>query len=173
MSRRSQEVGRFGVLAAAGVCLGMQTAAANSICVTCDGPPAVYSCSYAPSEDGNGPPRSDRALQFMCIQDVARQYQHASCSVRRHELDACNGQIHMLSPFALRTAPPGTNKRIGAETSRSSEVAREKTKEPKTVLEMAKRTARSTKKQIDKSAKTVSKAARSTWRCISSLFSKC
>ena len=55
---------------------------------------------------------------------------------------------------------------------------------PKTVAELAKRAARSSKKQLDKAGhvvsssvkkagKNVSKAAKSTWRCLSSFFTDC
>ncbi len=173
MYRRSQEIGLRGLFAAACVCLGIPSALGNSICVTCEGPAAVYSCSYAPNENGSRPQKTNRALQFICIQDVARQYKHASCSVRRHELDVCNGQVHMMSPLAPQASPSQPNAPVDANTSQIPGVAKKKPREPKTVVEMAKQTARKTQKQIDKSAKTVSKAARSTWRCISSLFSKC
>jgi hypothetical protein len=45
--------------------------------------------------------------------------------------------------------------------------------EPKTVVELAKRTAKTTQNELDQSADKVSNAARSTWRCISTLFQDC
>ena len=163
------------MLFAAVLWLIAQPALAKSVCVTCDGPVAVYSCSYAPDASGHTPNKSNRALQFACIQDVARLYQHASCSVRRNQLGECNGQVHMMSqapPQAPPTIPD--QQAIAADgPAQPAVVPVKKPREPKTVIEMAKRTARNTKKQIDKSARTVTKAARSTWRCVSTLFSKC
>lgn len=151
------------------LCFTGQPASANSVCVTCDGPPGVYSCSYAPVGNGAAPSKSKRVLQFACIQDVARQYKHASCSVNRNQLGACNGVVHMISQTP--TAPSG-QVNTNAQVQPKAPVVRTQ-REPKTVVEMAKRTASDTKKQIDKSARSVSNAARSTWRCVTTLFQKC
>ena len=163
-----------------------QPALGNSVCVTCDGPIGVYSCSYAPDANGHRPSSSGRALQFACIQDVARLYKHASCSVRRNQVDGCNGQVHMISqapPEAPASLPGRKAATVNEQPAQPAATANEpaeaaaapgkKPREPKTVVEMAKRTAKNTKKQIDKSAQTVTKAARSTWRCVSTLFAKC
>jgi hypothetical protein len=143
-----------------------------TICVSCDGPTVVYSCSMAPGPDGGRPAASRRALQFACIEDVARHYGHASCSVKRNDVGSCNGVVHMVS-----TAPAVQGneavKREGAAAVPPAEARRRRSSEPKTVIEMAERTVDDTKKQIDRSARSVSKAARSTWRCVASLFQKC
>ena len=157
------------------VCLGWHGALANSVCVSCDGPPTVYSCSYGPNANGVRPDKGKRALQFACIQDVARTYQHASCSVKRHQLGACNGIVHMIS--RMPALPSGTTEDqagSAAPTPLPTDAAKaDRPREPKTVVELAKQTARDTQKQIDKSARSVSKAARSTWRCVSTLFQRC
>jgi len=170
MTSKRQRSGTAAVLAIL-VSLAHQPALADSICVTCDGPPRVYSCSYAPDANGGAPNKGQRALQFACIQDVARQYQHASCSVKRNQLGACNGVVHMMSQGPVE-APTAAADQAG--TTVPTAVAKgTQSSEPKTVVEMAKRTASDTQKQIDKSARSVSEAARSTWRCVSTLFQKC
>lgn len=171
MTGRLREYAQLGFVFAALLWLVSMPTQANSVCITCDGPAAVYSCSYAPDANGYRPSHGGRTLQFACIQDVARQYQHASCSVRRKQLDVCNGQVHMMSqaPAALPLAPPPA--RIGTSVPERDKAGTKR--EPKTVVEFAQRTARNTKKQFDKSVRKVSKAARSTWRCVSTLFSKC
>lgn len=148
-------------------------AEANSVCVTCAGPAAVYTCSYAPDASGSRPNHSGRTLQFACIQDVARQYSHDSCSVRREQRGVCSGPVHFVSraPVVRPSAPPAQAADGSDEAFEEKPV--QKKREPRTVVEFAKRTARDTQKQLDKSARTVSKAARSTWRCVSTLFSKC
>lgn len=174
MASKRQRSGTAAVLAIL-VSLAHQPALADAICVTCDGPPRVYSCSYAPNANGDAPNKGQRALQFACIQDVARQYQHASCSVKRNQLGACNGVVHMMSQGPV-VAPTATADQVGATVPTPVPPAAAKvtqSSEPKTVVEMAKRTASDTQKQIDKSARSVSKAARSTWRCVSTLFQKC
>jgi hypothetical protein len=145
-----------------------------NVCVTCEGPATAYSCSMEPGAEA----RSGRGLQIMCIQEIARRYNHASCSVRRNQVGACNGRVHMLP--SRRAEPTGPNDAAAATTPKSepdegapkNKVA-PKSSEPKTVLELAKRTADTTEKEIKRSARTVSRAARSTWRCLSSFFSEC
>jgi hypothetical protein len=142
--------------------------ASQNVCVTCEGPATVYSCSLAPEVAR----RSGRGLSVMCIQEIARRYKHASCAVRRNQVGACNGQVYMLSS---RQAEPSKSNDVVTTTTpyiKSKQVA-PKTREPKTVVELAKRTAKTTNKEIKRSAEKVSRAARSTWRCISTLFSKC
>ena len=153
------------------LCFYAFPAFANNVCVSCDGPSAVYSCSYAPDADGNTPSRSPRSMQFVCIQDVAQRYQHSSCRVNSNQTGACNGLVHMI-PQNAAAAPSSSVPSNETATPAPAAVPKKK-REPKTVVEMAKRTAESTKKQIKKSARKVSKAAKSTWRCVTTLFSKC
>lgn len=147
------------------------SARAGNVCVICDGPPAVYSCSYAPDANGKTPVRSARSMQFACIQDVARRYQHSSCKVNRNQLGPCNGLVHMI-PQDGTIGPPASATTNQAVAPPPTGVPK-RSKEPKTVVDLAKRTARSTEKQIKKSARKVSKAAKSTWRCVTTLFQKC
>ena len=157
--RRSTVLG-FTLLIAA--CL---PAAAEGVCVTCLEPSATYTCIAPPG----AAQANNHAVQFQCIQDVAKQYGHGSCSVNRNQRGPCKGNRHVLAakpvsaPAAIIAKPqpaPAT-----PETSNK--------KKPKTVVDLAKRTAKSTSKLIKKSSRKVKKAASSTWRCISSLFSDC
>lgn len=172
MTGRWREFARRSTVYAGLFWLACIPAKAGSVCVTCDGPAAVYSCSYAPDASGHRTNHRIRTLQFACIQDVARQYRHASCSVRREQFDVCNGQVHLMSrtPAVLPSLPPAQSAHEAVAPTDEKPVQK---REPKTVVEFAKRTASDTQKQFDKSVRTVSKAARSTWRCVSSLFSKC
>ena len=176
MARMNCSLGKkiaMGAVVAASLWLCGAPASAGNVCVSCDGPPAVYSCSYAPDATGQTPNRSARSMQFVCIQDVARQYQHSSCKVNRNQLGPCNGQVHMIPQNAAATPPQNaTNNEVTTQTPVPAIVPKKK-REPPTVIEMAKRTAASTNKQIKKSARKVSKAAKSTWRCVTTLFSKC
>lgn len=162
------------------------SAIATSVCVTCDTPDATYSCSAAPVVGAEGAILNDKQLQFSCIQDIARSYQHATCRVKRNQLGTCMGQVHMVAAsttaiverrpeVGLQTfgPPPATKPAdAAAPVTRTPNTGNEPA-EPKTVVELAKRTVKSTEKQIDKSADTVTEAARTTWRCLSTLFAKC
>lgn len=168
--------------------------AAESACVTCEGPTATYSCSPAPNAGPELIGLAGRKLQFSCIEDIAKRYQHATCSVRRNQLGTCIGIVHMLTGQEAASAPaasPGTidgqaglppsgeTKSVdpsphGAPVAATKKAAPAvQNSEPKTVVELAKRTAITTQNEIDRSADKVSKAARSTWRCISTLFQDC
>lgn len=176
MTRMNCSLGRetsMGAAFAATLWLCVAPASADNVCVSCDGPSAVYSCSYAPDANGQTPARSARSMQFVCIQDVARQYQHSSCSVNRNQLGPCNGQVHMIPQNAAAGPPTNAADNEAAVQTPAPVVPPNKQREPPTVVEMAKRTAASTNKQIKKSARKVSKAAKSTWRCVTTLFSKC
>ena len=142
--------------------------ASQNVCVTCEGPATIYSCSLHPEVAG----RSGRGLPVMCIQEITLRYKHASCAVRRNQVGACNGQVYMLSSRQVEASKSNEVVTTTTANTKSNQVVA-KTREPETVVELAKRTASTTNKEIKRSAATVSQAARSTWRCISTLFSKC
>lgn len=145
-------------------------AGAQTTCVTCDGPSGVYSCSLAPGA-GSGQSRAARRIQLACIQDIARRYGHASCGVKNNQVGSCNGQVHMISTVA-RPAAVETSRDAVSEAK--PDVSKKQVSgEPRTVIDLAERTASDAEKQIKRSAKTVTKAARSTWQCVASLFSDC
>ena len=199
----TRPIAYVGALSAAAVSLLLFVApsVAQSVCVSCEGPEALYSCSSAPGSPAAQAGLGGRRLQFSCIQDIARQYKHASCRVRREQLGSCTGLVHMLNEAAVNPAlapelasPPAPNalaapsilppETAGAPAARKvspvqssapsrSPNVRQETPEPKTVVELAKQTAKTTEKEIGRSAENVSRAARSTWRCIATLFSEC
>jgi len=193
----------LGTLAAAG-----SNAAPEAVCVSCEGPSRIYSCSMAPRPDGNVPSLGTRSLQFTCMQDIAQRYQHATCSVKQNQIGVCAGDVHMVTippreatPTAEAAAPadaaapakasaPADDPVAGKgkvpatgpvtpsdaaddEPDRKSRSETGNEAEPKTMIELAKRTAKSTKEEIENSADKVSKAARSTWDCVTSLFTDC
>lgn len=157
-------------------------ALAQTVCVRCSEPEQSYSCSLAPMAAA-GAPRG-RALQFRCVQEIARTYNHGRCRVKEADFGACSGQVHMVTgqPPAIPPAgaqPANKTAEVGGDASKPT-----RQEEPATVVELAKRAASDTQKELNRSAekvsktvakagKTVSKAAKSTWRCLSSFFSDC
>lgn len=168
-----------------------QPAAAQSVCVRCTGPDQSYSCSLAPDAPGAAP--RGKALQYNCIQEIARTYSHERCQVKQHDIGSCPGQVHMVSGLPPAAPAVGLADRAGSDGADrgglnsgpasapsapqqqadplSSQPKQQR--EPATVVELAKRAANNTDKEIRRSAETVSNAAKSTWRCLSTFFSDC
>ncbi len=183
--------------------------AGSELCVTCAAPDMTYRCNV---ESGdvvlNG-----SSLQLYCIRELARLGNHASCSVKRRRAVACAGETRTLvygapgqtpqspaiasTPNAAGNAADETNSQAAGtgpiqlapqDNVVSPPVLVPLPKPvkgpPKTVEEMAKRAAKTSKKQLNKAGnvvvggvksagKSVGNAAKTTWRCLSSLFTKC
>ncbi len=157
-------------------------AAANRACVTCEAPLATYSCTVGPAADGTRVSLAVRPLHFACIKDIARRFQHGSCRVKRNPTGDCLGRVHMIDPEKLRSrdavvpaAQPdnGTGEGHAAKAGKSAANNAQDNREPRTVVEMAEETAKTTEKEMKRSAENVSQVAKSTWRCLTSLFSDC
>jgi hypothetical protein len=170
-------------------------ASAESYCVACYGPDAVYRCIVADTPaDGSPDPRN----QVQCIKQLAQTGGHARCSVERFSTGGCNGAEHVIqtarglapaaaspAPSEARTQPsPAAEDPATASTAGTSQP-------PRTVEEMAKGTVESTKRGIDDVTGTVKSstekageqiggvgsaigtAAKKSWHCVSSLFNDC
>ena len=144
-------------------------------CVTCTAPDAQYSCSLAPTEAGaTSLSLSGAALKVRCIREIAQTYGHQSCKVSDTPLSTCAGTVHMIS-----AQPNGSDAAAGgapaqpATSPQNPSAAAGNDAPPKTVVEMAKRSAGETQEQLEKSGKVVERAARQTWRCVTSLFTAC
>ena len=89
------------VSAAAGSAIRLSTAmaavsasaAATEYCVTCEGPAAEYACTF----DGAAGTASDTRLKLLCITELAKAGQHASCSVDRQQQTPCKGAVRQLA----------------------------------------------------------------------------
>ena len=151
-------------------------AAAQGICVVCNGPDAVYRCQ--PDASVTLRP-GDARLNLLCITEIARADGHASCGVLRQQASSCDG---LLRTVTISAAPPPAG---GLAEPQPADVTRESSSEPPdTVAELAKRTANSSKDQLDKATGAVGDVAKKTggavgdaakmsWRCLSSLFKDC
>ena len=156
---------------------------AEQVCVICEAPDAQYSCSFAPQAAGSGPSgRASGALKYRCISEVAQTYRHRRCKVNDTPVADCAGTVHMLAaPSAAAAGPapeagdaaPGEAAESRPSTAGAETAGPDGGGEPKTVVELAKRTAKSTQRQIEKSSETVEDMARQAWRCVTSLFAKC
>ena len=175
------------------------TARAESYCVACFGPDAIYRCIVADAPAGAAP---DPRNQVQCIKQLAKSGAHARCSVERFSAKGCNGPERIISPAtaaipltpapeaaATQSAPPGSP---GMEAEPApAEPAEQPAGPPQTVEELAKTTVESTKKglgdvgssvknttekageKIEGVGSAIGNAAKKSWDCVTSLFSDC
>lgn len=194
---------RAGAVVATGLvaqAMTVQPATANEICVRCQGPDTAYRCRAEPTGRYAGLAKNERLLNYACIKYIAEKYRHASCKAGGGEDQTCQGtkltidlsavadQYAARLPEQLKpkaappTPPPGDDQAEGQP---------KKKEEPKTVVELAKRTAEASKREIEGAGKAVKDAgkyagdavkgageyvgdaAKKTWRCLSSLFQRC
>ncbi|MEQ1611875.1 MAG: hypothetical protein ABL904_03915 [Hyphomicrobiaceae bacterium] len=173
---------------AAGV-LGISVAEAQETCVVCSGPAAVYRCTIEKADKiARFGSMADKAIQTVCIKEMARNGGHETCAVSRETAPAiCDGiqrQIPLTSLLdAARPAPPkpATTPVPSAlpapvPTAASPPTvaipvkpADPKDSPPRTVQELAERTGENSKKQLESFGEATSR----TWGCVISLFKKC
>ena len=172
-------------------------ALAESYCVACYSPDAVYRCVVADAPESAAP---DPRNQVQCIKQLAKSGGHARCSVERFTSVGCSGPERIISPStaALPVAPlpkaatPSRDPMPPAAGSESAAPEAPPVAQPtKTVEELAKSTVETTKKGLDGVTGTVKsttekageqiqgvggsigQAAKKSWNCISSFFSDC
>ncbi len=189
----------------AGFCLGLgftHGAAALEYCVTCEGPPAMYRCVVAGSEDGPG---NDPTVSLYCISQMAKQGRHASCAVSKGAPYPCPGLTAVIEAkkHPALAAPPAdfhpADAATGAPTHGAAPqpqeaappAAEKPSKVPRTMEELAGQTVKSSQEGLQKASETIGgtakkageqighagtaigNAASQTWTCITSLFSSC
>jgi hypothetical protein len=174
-------------------------ARAESYCVACFGPDAIYRCIIADAPAGAAP---DPRNQVQCIKQLAKSGAHTRCSVERFSAKGCNGPERVISPSAdaipLTPPPPAEATQAtpldsdGVETEPIPvEQAITPAGPPQTVEELAKTTVESTKKglgdvgtsvknttekageKIEDAGSAIGNAAKKSWDCVTSLFSNC
>ncbi len=175
------------------------SARAESYCVACFGPDAIYRCIIADAPAGAAP---DPRNQVQCIKQLAKSGGHARCSVERFSAKGCDGPEHIISPAAaaipLNPPLPATATQPVPPISPGTdaepiplEPAQQPAGPPQTVEELAKTTVESTKKglgdvgssvknttdkageKIEGVGSAIGSAAKKSWDCVTSLFSDC
>ncbi len=168
----SSDVIRSGAAALLWVLASNPTAAAE-YCVTCAAPAAMYACTIegAPAE---GP--SDPRAQLACIQELARQGGHETCSVPRSAPTPCPGVMRVVTAPSLNSpvavVPPGDPQAnsqpplAGQDAAPPEAGAAEtvvakpaKDKEPRTVEELAAQTVEASKRSLEKAGDAVTGTA--------------
>lgn len=196
--------------------------AGGEVCVRCDNPFAIYRCQL--DHPAAGP---ETPVGFVCITELAKQNGHRTCAVSRDAGTACAGDPVVvrlppgaplpvapplvadrpaLAPQPTAPVPPGNDPAVEKPETAEGELAKpaepQEDGTPKTVEELAKKTAIASQKSLEKAGDTVSdaakqtgkalektgdvigdaaqktgdaigSAAKKTWRCLSSLFGNC
>lgn len=156
--------------------LASGAAHATEICVSCSGPEAVYRCTVDQSADVEAYRYGKRVLQFVCITELARQGNHGKCRVQRGE-GACIGierSVALTAPLESEGAAV-TPETPEADSLDAAQQPQEEPKSgpPKTVEELARRTASSSKEQFQKTGDAVGGAMKKSWDCLKSWFTQC
>ena len=171
---------RFAIAAAFAVApVVLRPALAAEYCVTCAGPAAMYACAV--EGDAADAPINPR-MQLLCIQELARQGGHETCSVPRSAPQPCPGVMRMVAapadvapiPSAAQPAnagpaaapSPGEGQEAAQEPAPAPEAdagnipaAGGKKKEPRTVEELAAQTVEASKKGLQKAGDAVTGTA--------------
>ncbi len=152
-------------------------AAADEVCVSCSGPPAVYRCTVDEAGKVESYRQAKRVLQLICITELAREGGHEQCRVRRSGAEGCIGldrTVSLVTSLDALAARAETEAVEGAVDEPEITVdPPEKPGPPKTVEELARRTASASKKQLEKTGDSVGNAMKKGWGCLASLFKDC
>lgn len=163
--------------------------AAAQVCVACNEPSAAYRCVIEdPAAAGHG---GERALQFVCITELARRFGHGTCWVRRDLVPGCDANEQRVSigaalagtpllpaPLSEAPAPPGAPPSAGSPAAVQKAPADPGV--PQTIEEVARRTAQGSSEELKKAGnvlkktgETVGDVFQATVTCITSLFQRC
>jgi hypothetical protein len=153
------------------VCALVGRAAAQEYCVACTEPPAVYRCVIDGARPGGSQP-----LQMLCITAMAKEGQHATCGVKGGTVFDCNGPVKRVPWTAYNTPqepvspPPAAPKDPNQPPETVEEMAKQANKK---TVEQIQKTNENIKQQAQSLGEKVGDATKKTWRCISSLFTRC
>ena len=163
---------------------------AQEFCVACEGPAAVYRCVL----EGIGPAQA-QPLKVVCITTLAREFKHASCSVRGGTVFDCNGAIKRVNAQGFAPVRPDGTPLPPAVIAEPQKAPLTDSEPPKTVEELAKRVGKSTSESakqtgiavdaavkktgsavgdaFKKTGDAIGGAATKTWTCLTTLFKSC
>lgn len=140
--------------------------AAADLCVVCEEPPALYRCRTEGAEP-NAPPA--QGAQIKCVTEIAQRVGHGRCRIEKTKPGlTCDGRFISVS------APPPPLP--GSEPARppvSPVAPAPASKPPETVEALVKEAAQQSKEANDKATSAVGRAAKKTWDCVSSFFTRC
>lgn len=160
-------------------------ATAQTLCVECRAPDRTYSCSVKDGERAANIRGASKALEFLCISEIARKGKHDVCRAGTAYAGPCIGEPFEIDVARLGTEVPaaaaspveGGSGKPGAEAPLAKPSAAQP---PKTLEELARATVAKSKEQISAADQGVRKAGdavggtlKKSWDCVVSLFSRC
>jgi hypothetical protein len=157
-------------------------AVAQEACIICSGPEKVYVCSVEKSDKVQRLGIADKAVQFVCVTEMAKLGGHDKCAVRRDvDLTTCTGQPQTVSLASLLEATAEQAKPVVPAISQAAPAivatpspakpppGSSPPDAPKTMVELARRA----NEQSAATTKKVGGAVQKTWDCMISLFQRC
>ena len=159
----------------------------RAICVQCMEPDVAYRCEVKASPQHQAFLANDRLKRMACIRHIANASGHAVCKVSKDQPVDCAGQSYsvdisqMAQSYVNRVPNSVRNSFVTPGPAQGpTERKSEQNKPPKTVVEMAKRTAENSQKQLENAGAAVKDAGnfvsgtvKQTWTCLASLFQDC
>ena len=158
------------------------------VCISCTNPQQSYACHVIPPDNGV----MAQSPNLHCASHLAQEYGHRSCIIVRSAAENCEGKkvtVAYTGPVAE------SSEWTAADEKTENPEAAPESKEPKTLIEATDQAVKSTGKAVGNAGETVtnltkktgdaiqetgqavgdtvSGAAKSTWKCLSSLFQSC
>jgi hypothetical protein len=153
--------------------LASSGAIAQEYCVSCSGPNGLYRCVI----DGARPGVTS-SLQLLCVERLAKEGGHASCSVKRGvTVFECDAPVKRVAVTDMDAPPVNA---VVPVPQPAVQAASASSGEPATVLEAAKRAKEATDRELKKAGEQMKVSVEKTnaglknaWRCVTSLFTRC
>ena len=172
----------FGIIA-----IGSVHAEGRAVCVQCLEPDTIYKCEVKAAAEHQPFLGNERLIRTACIRHIAKSSGHAVCKVSKDQPADCPGEPYAVDISAMAKSyvdrlPSAVRKTLAAPGPEQNEAQAENSKDkpPKTVVEMAKRTAENSQKQLENAGTAVKNAGdfvsgtvKQTWTCLASLFKDC
>jgi hypothetical protein len=170
---------------------GPASASPTAVCVQCRGPDVTYRCEVKDSHRVERIRGSPRALEFVCITELAKAGKHQSCRAGSNFSGPCIGEPRLIDlsksgdAVVIGSNPAGPPAAVGGVQAPDVATTSERTSvkpdgPPQTLEELARVTVSKSKKQIaeadekmQEASGAVGKALKKSWACLSSLFTDC
>lgn len=152
-------------------------ALAQETCIQCDGPSALYRCVIQDSDKAGQFKGRGKAVEFLCVTELARLGRHERCRAARDFGNVCLGDQRILSWSGARD---GEGEVVGAGPADVEKRPTAGNEPPRTLVEAARNTveqsktvAKKTGESIEQAGEAVGGAVKKTWTCLVTLFSSC